>query len=85
MLRIGYQRRHGAKATKEDRAALPSDGFNPKRARDYFVIALVVLPVMIGFSAVAGAPVSLLGAIAFVLIFAVSAGDFGMFTDNAGF
>jgi hypothetical protein len=87
MLLIGYRGRHRAKATKRDRptTAFPSDGFNPKRGRDYVVIAPVVLPVMVWFSAVAGAPVSLLGAIAFVLIFAVSTGVLGMFTDNAGF
>jgi hypothetical protein len=40
---------------------------------------------MVGLSALTGAPVSFLGAIAFVLSFSILAGVLGAFTDNVGF
>jgi len=63
----------------------PSKGFNLSRGRDYFVVALVVLPIMVATKAAFGAPVSLPIAIAFVLGFSVLAGVIGTFTDNVGF
>jgi hypothetical protein len=59
--------------------------YNPGRGRDYFVIALIVLPIMVGASAVTGSPVSPSGAVAFVLGISALAGVVGTFTDNVGF
>ena len=63
----------------------PPKGFSPERGRDYFLVALVVLPIMVGLSALTGSSISLPGAVAFVLGFSVLAGVIGMFTDNVGF
>lgn len=60
-------------------------GFSVKRGRDYFVVALVVLPIMVGMSALTGVQISLTGAIAFVLGFSILAGVLGTYTDNVGF
>ena len=62
-----------------------SKGYNPGRGRDYFVISLVLLPMTVGASALAGASVSPAGAIAFVVGFSVFAGLIGTFTDNVPF
>lgn len=55
----------------------PSNGYNSGRGRDYFLISLLVLPIMVAVSAVAGASVSPSGAFAFVIGFSVLAGIVG--------
>ena len=77
----------GKRQRRKFKAAIgpPPSGYNPGRGRDYFVISLVVLPIMVAASAFAGAPVSPLGAVAVVVGFSVLAGVVGTFTDNIGF
>jgi hypothetical protein len=70
---------------REARAEASAKGFSPERGRDYFVVALFVLPIMVGLSALDGSPISFPGAVAFVLTFSVVAGVVGTFTDNVGF
>lgn len=62
-----------------------SKGVNPKRGRDYFFVALFVLPFVIGFSVLGGASIPLSSAVAVVLGFSVLAGVMGTFTENIGF
>lgn len=77
----------GKRQRRKLKAAIgpPPSRYNPGRGRDYFVISLVMLPIMVAASAFAGAPVSPLGAVAVVVGFSVLAGVVGTFTDNIGF
>jgi len=62
-----------------------SKGFNINRGRDYFVVALIVLPIMVAASAIGGATVTVPNAVAVVLGLSVLAGVFGSFTEKVGF
>lgn len=78
---MSKRQRRKRKASTEPR----SSGYNPSRGRDYFVISLVVMPIMVAASAAAGASVSPFGAVAFVLGSSILAGFVGTYTDNVGF
>ena len=60
-------------------------GVNTKRGRDYFFVALIVLPIIAGMSVLTGASISLSGAVAIVLGVSVLAAVLGTFTENIGF
>jgi hypothetical protein len=59
--------------------------FSPRRGLGFFLAALVVFSVIIGFSAVTGSVASAGGAVAFVLIFSALAGLIGIFTEKVPF
>jgi hypothetical protein len=61
---------------------LDTEGFSPRRGWKYFLIGLVVGPIMVGMSALGGASISLLAAAAFAFGIAALAGVIGMFTEN---
>jgi Flp pilus assembly protein TadB len=79
---MGHRRR---RRELSDHDETPQKGFSPQRGKEFFLVALFVLPVMVGLNALTGAPVSVAGAVAFVIGFSALAGIVGMFTDNIGF
>lgn len=56
--------------------------FSPRRGGEYFLLALLVAPVMLGIGAIGGGPFSIGGAVLFVLGFAAVAGLIGLYTDK---
>lgn len=58
--------------------------FNPKRGLLYFLLGLIIFPVMVGVDAIFGADLSLSRMVVGTLAMSLVAGILGMFTENVG-
>lgn len=61
-----------------------SKGANAKRGRDYFFVALILGPLLVGLRMLTDGPFPILNAALFVVGFAVVAGVLGTFWENIG-
>jgi len=62
-----------------------SKGVNTRRGRDYFFVALVVGPILVGLTMLTDGPFPILNAVLFIIGFAVVAGVLGTFREDIGF
>jgi hypothetical protein len=59
--------------------------FSPKRGVQFFFFGLIGFSIMVGISALSGELASIVGAVAFAVLFSLLAGLIGMFTENVPF
>ena len=69
---------------QQERKPYP-EGYNSKRGKEYFFVALTISLVMIALRFVFHGPVPILNAAFFVILFSVAAGIIGTFTNNVPF